>query len=45
MQNYNHLGASATIGYELCSILHHKKNETQLSKKSIAMRYLLQKYW
>ena len=44
MQNYNRLGSSATNGYELCSILHHKKNETQLSKKSIVMWHLLQKY-
>ncbi len=36
MQNYICLKYSATINYELYSILHRKKSETQLSKLSIA---------
>ena len=37
MQRYNHSGCLATNDYELYSILHHRKNETQLSKISIAI--------
>ena len=36
MQRYNHSGCLATNDYELYYILHHRKNETQLSKISIA---------
>ncbi len=36
MQRYRHFSILATNGYELFSILHLKKNETQLSKISIA---------
>ena len=41
MQNYICLKYPATINYELYSILHRKKNETQLSKLSIALAVLL----
>ena len=37
MQRYRHFSILATNGYELFSILHLKKNETQLSKISIAI--------
>ena len=37
MQRYNHSGCLATNDYELYCILHHRKNETQLSKISIAI--------
>ncbi len=37
MQRYSHFNTSATNGYELFSILHRKKIETQLSKISIAI--------
>ena len=37
MQRYRHFSIPATNGYELFSILHLKKNETQLSKISIAI--------
>lgn len=37
MQRYNHSGSLATNDYELYCILHHRKNETQLSKISIAI--------
>lgn len=36
MQRYRHFSILATNGYELFSILHLKKIETQLSMKSIA---------
>ena len=36
MQRYRHFSIPATNGYELFSILHLKKIETQLSMKSIA---------
>ena len=36
VQRYSHFSTSAINGYELFSILHRKKNETQLSMKSIA---------
>ena len=36
VQRYRHFSIPATNGYELFSILHHKKIETQLSKISIA---------
>ena len=37
MQNYICFKSHASIGYELSSILHHKKNEMLLSKISIAI--------
>lgn len=43
MQSYACFGVSATNGYELCSILHPKKNEMQLSKISIATQCCKQK--
>ena len=36
VQRYVHIGSPATNDYELFSILHYKKNETQLSTISIA---------
>lgn len=43
VQRYGYIGSLATNDYELFSILHHKKNETQLSTISIVTHKNIQK--